>query len=262
MSWRGWKGAFAPPDRGERAAAKSLGRGAAEMRYLLPISVLLLAGLLLLATPSATPILGLDHQRFAFASFGIALVIAFVLGVGSRRIGASDIARAVGGALIWLALIIGLTGVYAYRFEFGDIANRVIAELSPGEVTVGQGGEVIIPRRLGGQFVIAAKVNNVPTSFLFDTGASSVVLRAEEARKMGIDVANLDFDVNVTTANGAGLAADATVDSIAIGPIVVRNVRALVARPGALNENLLGANFLDRLQSYSVERGRLVLKGR
>jgi aspartyl protease family protein len=164
--------------------------------------------------------------------------------------------------MIWLALIIGLTGVYAYRFEFGDIANRVIAELAPGDVTVGQGGEVIIPRRLGGQFIIAARVNNVPTSFLFDTGASSVVLRAEEARKMGVDVANLDFDVNVTTANGAALAADATLDSIAVGPIVVRNVRALIARPGALNENLLGANFLDRLQSYSVERGRLVLRGR
>ena len=79
---------------------------------------------------------------------------------------------------------------------------------------------------------------------------------------MGVDVANLDYDVSVTTANGSALAADTTLDRIAVGPIVVRNVHALIARPGALNENLLGANFLDRLQSYSVERGRLVLKGR
>lgn len=232
------------------------------MRYLLPIGVLVLAALLLLAIPVETPILGLDHQRFAFAALGAALFIAFLFRIGARRIAPGDLARAVSSALIWLVLIVGLTGVYAYRFEFSDIADRVLAELSPGDITVGQGGEVIVPRRLGGQFIIVAKVNNVPTTFLFDTGASTVVLRSEDAKKMGIDIANLDYDVDVTTANGATRAAETVLDRIAIGPIVVRNVHALIARAGALNENLLGANFLDRLQSYSVERGRLVLKGR
>jgi aspartyl protease family protein len=232
------------------------------MRYLLPAGILVLAALLLLAIPAETPILGLDHQRFAFAALGAALFIAFLFRIGARRIAPGDLARAVGGALVWLVLIVGLTGVYAYRFEFSDIAGRVMAELTPGDVTVGQGGEVIVPRRLGGQFIIVAKVNDIPTTFLFDTGASTVVLRTEDAKKMKIDVANLDYDVDVTTANGATRAAEVTLDRIAIGPIVVRNVHALIARPGALNENLLGANFLDRLQSYSVERGRLVLKGR
>jgi aspartyl protease family protein len=230
------------------------------MRFLIPIGVLLVAGAVLMTTPAEAPILGLDHQKFGAIAGAVALFLAIAL--GSRRVTAADFIRAVSSAVVWLTLIIGLTGVYAYRFEFGDIANRVLAELSPGEVTIGQGGEVIIPRRIGGQFIIAAKVNNVPTSFLFDTGASTVVLRAEDARKMGVDVANLDYDVSVTTANGSALAADTMVDRIAIGPIVIRNVHTLVARPGALNENLLGANFLDRLQSYSVERGRLVLKGR
>ena len=45
-------------------------------------------------------------------------------------------------------------------------------------------------------------------------------------------------------------------------PIVVRGVRALVARPGALNESLLGMSFLEKLKSYSVEGGRLVLRGK
>ncbi len=232
------------------------------MRYLLPVGVLVLAAAMLLATPVGTPIFGLDHQRFALAALVAALFIAFLMRTGGRRAVAGDLARAVGSALIWLVLIVGLTGVYAYRFEFSDIADRVLAELTPGDVTIGKGGEVIVPRRLGGQFLIAAKVNNVPTKFLFDTGASTVVVRAEDAKDMGVDVAALDYDVDVTTANGAARAAEAVLDRIAIGPIVVRNVHALIARPGALNENLLGANFLDRLQSYSVERGRLVLKGK
>ena len=35
-----------------------------------------------------------------------------------------------------------------------------------------------------------------------------------------------------------------------------------VARPGALDESLLGMSFLGRLKSYAVERGRLVLTAR
>jgi aspartyl protease family protein len=232
------------------------------MRYLVSIVILAVAAALLVTTPAEAPIFGLDHGRFAFAALGVAFLVAFIFRAGGRRVVALDIARAASGAMVWVILIFGLTGVYAYRYEFGDIANRVLAELNPGEVTVGQGGDVIIPRRLGGQFLVAAKVNDVPTTFLFDTGASTVVLRAEDARKMGVDIAHLDYDVPVTTANGGALAADAVLDKVSVGPIVVHSVHALVARPGALNENLLGVNFLDRLQSYSVERGRLVLKGR
>jgi aspartyl protease family protein len=88
------------------------------------------------------------------------------------------------------------------------------------------------------------------------------VLRAQDAAKVGVDAAGLDFDVSVVTANGAAMAATTRLDKISVGPIVIRDVRALVARPGALSESLLGMSFLDRLRSYSVERGRLVLKGK
>ena len=66
----------------------------------------------------------------------------------------------------------------------------------------------------------------------------------------------------VTTANGSALAAEARLDQIAVGPIVMRNVGALVARPGALDESLLGMSFLERLKSYTVERDRLILTAR
>jgi aspartyl protease family protein len=232
------------------------------MRFLLPIGILAAAAAALLAVPPEQPILGLDHGSFTKAALAAAVVAWLFGSAASRRLRAGDFARAFGGALTWAALIVGLTGVYAYRYEFSDVANRVLAELSPGDFTIGQGGEVIVPRRLGGQFVLAAEVNGVPTTFLFDTGASTVVLRAEDARKMGVHVSGLDFDVGVTTANGSTLAAETVLDQLSVGLIVIRNVHALIARPGSLNENLLGMSFLDRLQSYSVERGRLVLKGR
>jgi aspartyl protease family protein len=231
------------------------------MRHILPIALLAAAAFGLYAIPADTPILGLDHARFAQAALAGALFVWLLLG-GPWRLGRPNIGRALASAVTWAALMIALTGLYAYRFEFSDLADRVIAELNPTEPLVGQGGEVIIAQRLGGEFVIPAKVNNVPASFLFDTGASTVVIRAQDAKKMGLDIAALDYDVRVTTANGAAMAAETRLDELSVGPIVLRNVRALIARPGALSENLLGMSFLERLQSYAVERGRLVLKAR
>jgi aspartyl protease family protein len=156
-------------------------------------------------------------------------------------------------------LLIALTGVYAYRFEASDIVGRIAGEFFPSEPQVGRGGEVIVNRRLSGEFAIAGRVNGARVTFLFDTGASAVVLTADDARRAGVDASRLVFDVPVATANGGALAAEAQLDQIAIGPIVMRNVSALVARRGALEESLLGMSFLERLKSYTVERDRLVL---
>jgi aspartyl protease family protein len=231
------------------------------MAALVPIAILAAAVVALFTFPAQAPILGLDHGTFARASVGAALVGWFAF-MGARRAGAAGVARVIGGVAIWTALLFGLTGVYAYRFELSDFANRVIAELAPGEPEIGRGGEVIINRRLGGEFVIAAKVDDTPIPFIFDTGASTVVLRAQDAAKIGIDASTLAFDVEVVTANGAATAARTRLDKVSVGPIVLRDVRALVTRPGALTESLLGMSFLERLRSYSVERGRLVLKAK
>jgi aspartyl protease family protein len=231
------------------------------MRHILPIGLLVLAALCLYLTPADAPILNLDHGHFAQVALAGALALWLLLG-GPWRLRRADFGRALGGAITWAALMLGLTGLYAYRFEFADLADRVMAELNPTEPVVGQGGEVIIAQRLGGEFVVPGKVNNISASFLFDTGASTVVIRAQDAKKMGLETAALDYDVRVTTANGAAMAAETRLDEFAVGPIVLHNVRALIARPGALSENLLGMSFLERLQSYSVERGRLVLKAR
>ena len=231
------------------------------MAVVFPLGLLAAALIALLTVPADTPLIGLDHASFARAAFGAAFLTWLFL-LGARRAGPGALARVLGGAAIWAAIILGLTGVYAYRFEVSDIADRVTAELFAGEPQIGRSGEVIVSRRLGGEFVIPAKVDGVRVAFLFDTGASTVVLRAEDARRIGVDAAGLDFDVSVVTANGAAMAAQTRIGEIAVGPIVMRNVRALVARPGALNESLIGMSYLERLQSYTVERGRLILKGK
>jgi aspartyl protease family protein len=227
------------------------------MRYLLPLVILGAALAALLLTPAGTPILGLDHQAFAGAA-ALAALLVYLL----RWTRVSDFARAAGSLALWAMILVALTGAYTYRFEAADFLGRVASELLPSEPQVGEGGEVIVNRRLSGEFAVAARVNGARVTFLFDTGASVVVLTAADARRAGIDTAGLSFDVPVTTANGSALAAESRIDTIAVGPIVMHNVRALIARPGALEQSLLGMSFLERLKSYTVERGRLILSAK
>jgi aspartyl protease family protein len=228
------------------------------MRFILPVAVLAVACAALLLTPHDSLLVGLNHQQFASAAIGVSLLLWLVLS-GWRTARPSDIARVVSTAAIWAIAFIALTGVYAYRFEASAIVGRITGELLPSEPQVERGGEVIVNRRLSGEFAIAGRVNAARVTFLFDTGASAVVLTAEDARRAGVDTSRLVFDVPVATANGAAMAAEVRVDQIAVGPIVMRNVPALVARRGALDESLLGMSFLERLKSYTVERDRLVM---
>ena len=171
--------------------------------------------------------------------------------------------RVLSGAAIWAAIILGLTGAYAYRFEAAEFAQRLMGELFPGEPQIGAGGEVIVNRRLGGEFVVPATVDGARVAMLFDTGASTVVLRAEDAERIGARRRARSSSTSTSSPPTARRAPPRScIDRVAVGPIVVRNVAALVARKGALGQSLLGMSFLERLQSYSVERGRLVLKGK
>ena len=227
------------------------------MRLLALLAIVAVTAAILMLTPAETRIVGLDHQSFAAAAALLAMLIYLLSGARP-----SDVARVASSVSVWAALLLALTGVYAYRYEAADFFGRVAAELLPSEPQVGQGGEVIVNRRLTGEFSIAARVNGARAIFLFDTGASMVVLTAADARRAGIDTRGLAFDVPVATANGSALAAEIRLDQIAVGPIVMRGVPALVARPGALEESLLGMSFLEHLKSYTVERGRLILTAR
>jgi len=89
------------------------------MRHILPIALLRRRALGLYLTPADAPIFGLDHGHFAQAVLAGALVLWLLLG-GPWRLGRANIGRAVGGALTWAALMVALTGLYAYRFEFTE----------------------------------------------------------------------------------------------------------------------------------------------
>ncbi len=170
--------------------------------------------------------------------------------------------NAVASVAIWVVLVGSLGAAYLHRTELGEAIRGVSEEIGLGlpEATIIQGGEVAVNRRYDGTFVIPARINDRDVPFLFDTGASSVVLSAETAAILGFKPETLNFRIPVSTANGRGLAAPITIERLSVGPIQMRRLSALVARPGMLEGNLLGQTFLERLDSYEVRGRRLVLR--
>jgi len=218
------------------------------------------AALALALTPSDTTLLGLTEGQFARLAYGGA--IAFLLTGSLLWRYQGRLGEAVADFLFWVALLAVLVTVYSYRFELVALGGRVIGQLVPGATIEGPGGEVVVTRRIDGNFVVRMNVNGTDLPFVFDTGASSVVVRAEDARKIGLNVRDPDYSIPISTANGSAMAADAAIDRLAVGHIALRHVPALVTKVGMLRENLLGMSFLEKLESFTVSGDRLILKGR
>ena len=122
------------------------------------------------------------------------------------------------------------------------------------------GGAVTVPADHRGHFLVEPSVNGQRLRMLVDTGATVVALSYEDAASAGFRPAPGDFTVAVSTANGVAQAARIRIDEVQIGDITVRDVQAVVAKPGALNVSLLGMTFLKRLGGFEIAQGRLTLR--
>lgn len=226
--------------------------------------ILALAAVLLIAHGDSGTIAGFDSEIFGYLALGLAVAVFVGGGVFARYGGRTS--AMLRDAVTWLALGLGLVTLYTYRGELTPIAARVVGELVPGasmvvEESENGATEVRIRRRLDGHFAAMAKVNGKSISMVVDTGASTIVLRPEDAAEAGLDLAHLTYTVSVATANGRTLAARVRLKKVAIGPLDRQNVDALVAQPGTLGQSLLGMSFLSRLRSYEFSGDFLTLRG-
>ncbi len=166
----------------------------------------------------------------------------------------------------WLLLLSALAAGYNYRDDLVSFGHLVAAEIAqPGLLaradTQTEGERAVkIRRRPDGHFVARTELNGFAMTMLVDTGASTVVLRPADAQKLGIDVDRLRYSVPVQTANGTTYAAAIKLKRVAVGSIQFNEIDALVAKPGALRDSLLGMSFLNRLKSYEFSGDLLTLR--
>ena len=223
------------------------------MSFWLAFLLLGLAGLAYLVGDEKQ-IWGFQSQEFAAIAFSAGLLLLII--PGFLRAYSGRVGSALRDVLTWVFLTFALVAGYSYRDTIGQIAFRIAGEFAPpgAVVNVEQSptGEraVRIRSRTDGHFFASVGINNLTIPMLVDSGASTVVLRHADAKKVGIETANLKFTVPVQTANGLAYAAHVRLRTVGVGPITVASVDALVAQPNVLKESLLGMSFLSRLRSY------------
>lgn len=226
--------------------------------FWLTIAILIAGLVLLVANHDAGSVFGIENNAFASLLYlGLWAAVLIVGAFGSRR-RLSDNLRDIA---YWLLILLVLMTGYQYRYELQDLASRLTAGLVPGSPMVMKDSHasVMLEKSTNGHFEVRMEVNGSIVRALVDTGASITVLTEGDAKRAGIATEDLAFVVPVITANGRALAARTTIDTLAIGPILRRNVPVLVAQQERLEQSLLGMQFLTSLSRFEMRGDRLIL---
>lgn len=130
---------------------------------------------------------------------------------------------------------------------------------APRQTVSEDGTRIEVPMDASGHFVLTAEANGEVLRFIVDTGASSIALSPDDARRIGIDPDDLAYIGQAETANGTVVTAPVTIRNLAIGEIVDQNVPAVVI--GAdISGSLLGMSYLRRFARVGFEGDLMVLE--
>lgn len=154
-------------------------------------------------------------------------------------------------AAIWALIFVGIAAAAAL---FDDIRRD-----APGQQSVqAADGRIEVTRASDGHYHLTLEVNGTPIEFLVDTGATDLVLSVQDAERVGIDHASLDFSQRAMTANGTVQTAPVWLETVALGTQVDEGVPAQVSG-GAMPGSLLGMSYLSQFREISISDGRMVL---
>lgn len=195
--------------------------------------------------PHAVP----EWQHLAVFAIGVALIIMIL-----QRI--PYVGRVVRFAFS-LGLFAFLIFIVLQQAPYQPELSRFTDKLGLDDQRV-SGKELHVKISPDGHFWVLASVNGVPRRMLIDSGATVTAISQSTARAAGVDTGIGLTPVILQTANGAAAAKTGKVDEIQVGNIVARNLR-IVTSPGLGNLDVLGMNFLTKLQSWRVEGDTLIL---
>ncbi len=231
------------------------------MRFLIGIGILAVGLILLIVNHDQGQTFGIDNDAVGriVVTLPILLMISTGIVLGRRSLGQS-----LRQLSIWVLIALVLVTGYLYRNDMRAVGERVLAGLVPGRavtVTTADGeAEVVLHKSLGGHFETSVDIGPVSIPVLIDTGASSVALRFEDAVRVGIDPATLQFTRTVLTANGRAQASPLRLPELRLGPIRRTDVSAVVLEQGRLDQSLLGMSFLSTLGSLQMQSDELRLR--
>ena len=144
-------------------------------------------------------------------------------------------------ALFWTTVLVMLTLYFSGLLDTRRNPNRNLSLVT----SAGGPAEVVLQRNHSGHYLANGAINQQMVEFLVDTGATLVSMSASSADRLGLQ---RGAPTTSLTAGGVVHSWLVTLDSVQIGPIQRRDVRAVVV-PGMPGDVvLLGMSFLDGLE--------------
>ncbi len=181
-------------------------------------------------------------------------VAAAVLLVLLQRI--PFVGRIVRGALS-LALLAACIFLLIQQAPYEPNLARIAGSLGLDRQEV-VGDEVRIRMASDGHFWANVTMNGVKRRMLIDSGATVTAISAETAASASVDKDAALVPVVLRTANGLVKASTGTVKELSVGNIEAKNLKVVIS-PALGNLDVLGMNFLSKLDSWRVERRTLIL---
>jgi aspartyl protease family protein len=139
------------------------------------------------------------------------------------------------------------------RFELGREYSEGFSAPSKQQISIARG--------LGGHYWVAGSVDGHPMQFLVDTGATSLAINEQHAKRLGLDYRVKGRPMLASTASGTAKGWKLSVDRVKVGSLEVLGVDTVVLEGDAPTEALLGMSFLSRVR-WREEQGVLVLESK
>lgn len=122
----------------------------------------------------------------------------------------------------------------------------------------GSGDKIVLSASSGGHFLKQGQINGKSVQLMVDTGATSVSLSLEDAKRIGLNY-TAGRPVRISTANGTTQGWVVSLSSVRLGDVEVTNVEGVVSS-GSMPYVLLGNSFLNRFQMTRTGDQMVLLK--
>ena len=152
------------------------------------------------------------------------------------------------------------TSKFAQIEQNGEIKKLALGREVGAVYAANEPASVNLERQADGHFITTGRINNRWVEFMVDTGATSVTLNSFTADLLGIEYANAE-KVEVATAQGNTDAYQVILGSVAVGDVLLTNVRAFIIRGRFPQTILLGNTFLSRV-NMRIENTAMTLQAK
>lgn len=201
----------------------------------------------------------MDSDQAMQGLYALLVLILPLSALLARRLPIGHMARL---ALIWVAIFAALLGAFKWAQRQGWLPNErdvLSVDTQPAPPPARAEGQALrIPVARDGHYWVEGTINGTPARFLIDSGASVTALSEGAARAAGLNFDPNGKGVEMLTANGRISAQTSSVGTLAVGPIRAGDLPVVIS-PAFGEVNVIGMNFLSRLNSWGVRNREMVL---